>query len=147
MAKPIPGGYTAVTPYLIVKDVAAQLDFVTRAFGAVIHVKMKAPDGSIGHCDVSINGAHIMMGQACGDHKEIPAMLYLYVEDADAVHAKALAAGGILDMSVKDQFYGDRSGSVKDANGNTWWIATHKEDLSEAQIGERMAAEAAKRGK
>ena len=64
MAKPIPDGYTAVTPYLIVKDVQAQLDFVGKAFDAIIHVKMQMPNGVIGHCDVSINGAHVMMGQA-----------------------------------------------------------------------------------
>ncbi|HEX8913153.1 MAG TPA: VOC family protein [Humisphaera sp.] len=140
MAKPIPDGYTAVTPYLILKDVAAELDFVVRAFGATVHTKMTGPDGSIGHCDVSLHGAHVMMGQAHGPHDPTPTMLYLYVADADAVHAAALAAGAALDMPVTDQFYGDRAGSVKDANGVTWWIATHKEDLSEAQLAERMRA-------
>ena len=139
MAKPIPEGYTTVTPYLVVKDVKAQLEFVSRAFGALVHTKMQMPDGSIGHCDASINGAHIMMGQAGPQHPAMPTMLHLYVEDADAVHAQALAAGGLPDMPVKDQFYGDRGGSVKDANGNVWWISTHKEDLSEAQIAQRAA--------
>ena len=139
MAKPIPEGYTTVTPYLIVRDVKAQLDFVTAAFGAVVHTKLQMPDGSIGHCDVSINGAHIMMGQAGPQHREMPTMLHLYVEDCDALHASALAAGGTPDMPVADQFYGDRGGSVKDGNGNVWWISTHKEDLSEAQIRQRAA--------
>lgn len=137
MAKPVPDGYTAVTPYLIVKDVQAQLDFVGKAFDAIIHVKMQMPNGVIGHCDVSIYGAHVMMGQAMQGHPAMPCMIHLYVQDADAVHAKALAAGGTLDAPVKDQFYGDRGGSVKDSNGNTWWISTHKEDLSEDQIRER----------
>jgi PhnB protein len=138
MAKPIPDGYTAVTPYLVVNDVAAQLDFCTRAFGAAVHMKMQMPDGSIGHCDVSINGAHVMMGQARPpQHQAMPCMIHLYVPDADALHAKALAAGGKPDAPVMDQFYGDRGGSVKDSNGNTWWISTHKEDLSEDQIRER----------
>ena len=141
MAKAIPDGYTAVTPYLIVKDVAAQLDFCTRAFGAVTHSKMQRPDGSIGHCDVSVNGAHVMMGQAMQKMSPMPTMLYLYVPDVDVVHAKALAAGAALDMPVTDQFYGDRAGSVRDANDNIWWIATHKEDLSDAQIAERMQAQ------
>src|SRR5690242_15425903 len=117
MAKPIPDGYTAVTPYLVVKDVAVQLDFVTRAFDALVHTKMQMPDGSIGHCDVSINGAHVMMGGAHPpQHPAMPTMVHLYVEDADAVHAKAVAAGGTPDMPVQDQFYGDRGGSVRDAN-------------------------------
>ena len=76
MAKPVPDGYTAVTPYLIVKDVQAQLDFCTRAFGATVHMKMQMPDGSIGHCDVSINGAHVMMGQARPpQHEAMPCMI------------------------------------------------------------------------
>jgi PhnB protein len=139
MATEIPEGYTTVTPYLIVKDVKAQLDFVTKAFGAVVHMKLQMPGGAIGHCDASINGAHVMMGQAGPGHAEMPCMIHLYVEDCDAVYAQALAAGGVADMPVKDQFYGDRGGSVKDVNGNTWWISTHKEDLSEAQIGQRAA--------
>jgi PhnB protein len=146
MAKPVPDGYTAVTPYLLVKDVAAQLEFCERAFGAVVHMKMQKPDGSIGHCDVSINGAHVMMGQAGPQHREMPAMIHLYVDDAAAVHAKALSAGGTLDMPVMDHFYGDRAGSVKDDNGNVWWISTHMEDLSEAQIAQRMQEHFAKAG-
>src|SRR4051812_41713071 len=147
MAKAIPDGYTAVTPYLIVKDVNAQLDFCTRAFGATVHMKMQMPDGSVGHCDVVINGAHVMMGQARPpQHQAMPAMIHLYVQDADAVHAKALAAGGTPDMPLTDHFYGDRAGSVKDVNGNTWYISTHKEDLSEAQIQQRMAGHVAKQG-
>ena len=140
MAKPIPEGFTAVTPYLVVKDVKALMEFLTRAFGATVHCKLEMPGGNIGHADMVVYGSHIMMGQAGDHHPPVPAMLYLYVEDADAVHAQALAAGGTLDSPVKDQFYGDRGGSVKDSNGNIWWISTHKEDLTAEQIGERIAA-------
>ena len=140
MAKFIPDGFSAVTPYLVVPDVKGQMDFLTRAFGATEAFKMQMPDGSISHADMIVLGAHVMTGQAGAHHPPVPAMLYLYVEDCDAVHAKALAAGGTLDQPVKDQFYGDRSGSVKDANGNIWWIATHKEDLTAEQIGQRVAA-------
>ena len=142
MAKPIPDGYTAVTPYLIVKDVKAQLDFCQRAFGATVHMKMQMPDGSIGHSDVSINGAHVMMGQARPpQHQAMPCMIHLYVDDADALHAKALAAGATPDMPVMDHFYGDRAGSVKDSNGNVWWISTHGEDVSQEEMSRRMAAQ------
>jgi len=139
MAKPIPEGYSAVTPYLVVPDVKGLMDFLTRAFGATVHLKMEMPGGGIAHADMLVFGSHVMMGQAGPHHAAVPAMLHLYVDDADAVHARALAAGGVPDQPVKDQFYGDRSGSVKDANGNIWWIATHKEDLSEQQIAQRMA--------
>jgi PhnB protein len=139
MPKPIPDGFTSVTPYLVVPDVKGLMDFLTRAFGATVHFKMEMPGGVIGHADMLVFGSHVMMGQAGAHHPPVPAMLYLYVEDADAVHARALAAGGTLDQPVRDQFYGDRSGSVKDSNGNIWWIATHKEDLSPDEIGRRMA--------
>jgi PhnB protein len=140
MPKPIPDGFTSVTPYLVVPDVKALMAFLTNAFGATEHFKLDMRDGSIGHADMSVFGAHIMMGQAGPHHPPVPAMLYLYVEDCDAIHAKALAAGATLDQPVKDQFYGDRSGSVKDYNGNIWWIATHKEDLTAEQLGQRVAA-------
>jgi PhnB protein len=141
VAKCRPDGFTAVTPYLVVPDVKGQMNFLARAFGASEAFKMQMPDGSISHADMVVFGAHVMMGQAGAHHPPVPAMLYLYVEDCDTVHAKALAAGGALDQPVRDQFYGDRSGSVKDANGNIWWIATHKEDLSPEEIGRRMAGE------
>jgi len=145
MAKPIPDGYTAVTPYLVVKDVKALMDFLTRAFGATVQHKMEVPGGGIAHADMIVFGSHVMMGQSGPHHAPTPAMLYLYVADADAVHAQALAAGGTLEAPVMDQFYGDRGGSVKDSNGNTWWIATHEEDLSPDEIGRRMAG--ARQGK
>ena len=141
MANAIPPGYTAVTPYLLVKDVRAEIDFLTRAFGATVNVKMDMPDGTTGHADVSVFGSHVMMGQGSKAHGEMPAMIHLSVQDCDAVHARALAAGGTLDMPVKDQFYGDRAGSVKDCNGNVWWISTHGEDVSQEEMKRRMAAQ------
>jgi PhnB protein len=141
VAKHIPDGFAAVTPYLVVQDVKALMAFLTNAFGATVHEKVEMPGGGIGHADMVVYGSHIMMGQSGGHHPPTPAMLYLYVEDADAVHAQAVAAGGAAESPVRDQFYGDRAGSVKDANGNVWWIATHKEDLSPDEIGRRMAAQ------
>jgi PhnB protein len=140
MVRPIPEGFAAVTPYLVVKDVDALTDFLTRAFGATVHFKMEMPGGGIAHADMVVFGSHLMMGQSGPHQAPMPAMLYVYVADADVVHANALAAGAALDSPVKDQFYGDRGGSVKDSNGNVWWIATHKEDLSPDEIGRRMAA-------
>jgi PhnB protein len=138
MAKPIPDGYTAVTPYLVVNDAKAQIDFLTRAFGATVNLKMDVPDGTIGHADVSVFGAHVMIGQASDRHPAMPAMVHLYVADADRVHAQAAAAGGKVEMPVTDQFYGDRAGSVRDVNGNVWWISTHGEDLSPEELQRRM---------
>src|SRR5215211_6719657 len=138
MVKFRPEGFTAITPYLVVPDVHALMDFLARAFGATIHTKIELPGHGIAHADMVVFGAHVMMGQAGGHHKPIPAMLYLYVEDADAVHAQAIAAGGKAEMPVTDQFYGDRAGSVRDSNGNVWWIATHKRDLSPDELARAM---------
>jgi len=75
----IPEGYTSVTPYLLIKDVRGQIDFVTRAFGATVNLKMDMPDGAIAHADVSVFGSHVMMGYGGAAHGAKPAMLYLYV--------------------------------------------------------------------
>jgi PhnB protein len=136
--KPIPDGFTAVTPYLIVPDVDAQCDFLHKAFGAVINFKMPMPDGKAGHAEVTINGAKIMMGRSMGQYPPMPVMLYLYVTDVDAVFAQAVAAGGKAANPVADQFYGDRLGMVTDPHGNQWSIATHKQDLTPEQIAENM---------
>ena len=81
-----------------------------------------------------------MMGSAQGDTKPIPAALYMYVPDCDDLYRRALAAGGISVGEPKDQFYGDRHGGVKDPCGNTWWVATHIEDVSDEELARRMAA-------
>jgi uncharacterized glyoxalase superfamily protein PhnB len=88
----------------------------------------------------------IMMGEAGDRCEPKPCMLYVYVPDADAVYNQALRAGATEVMPMTDQFYGDRSGGVKDPEGNEWWIATHIEDVSEAELL-RRAAEARKPGK
>ncbi|MBI4445417.1 MAG: VOC family protein [Acidobacteria bacterium] len=145
--KPIPDGYHSVTPYLIVPGVRGLLDFVVDVFDAVlIEAPMTRPDGSVMHAEVRIGDSILMMGEPSGDFAAMPASLYLYVGDADAVYRKALKAGGVSLMEPADQFYGDRSAGVKDPAGNCWWIATHREDLSPQEIASRAKA-LASRGK
>ena len=139
-AEPIPDGYTAVTPYLIVKDVDALLRFVTDVFGAEIKEEHRLPDGSVMHADVLIGGAHIMMGQANARWTERLGSILVYVPDADAVYARALKAGGTSLQEMTTQFYGDRSGGVEDSNGIAWWISTHVEDVSPEEMEQRMKA-------
>ena len=136
-AKAIPEGYHTVTPYLTVERAAELIEFLQRAFDAEVVLKMVRPDGSIGHSELRIGDSMIMLGGAGGQWKAMPTSIYLYVEDCDAVHAKAVAVGAEVLAPVQDQFYGDRSGGVKDVSGNFWWIATHKEDLSEAELKQR----------
>jgi PhnB protein len=139
-AKPIPEGYTAVTPYVIVKNVDALLRFVKAAFKAQVKEEHRLPDGSVMHADVIIGGAHVMMGQANPQWKEMPGSIMLYVPDADATYEAALAAGGKSVQSMATQFYGDRSGGVEDPSGVTWWISTHVEDVSPEEMERRMKA-------
>ena len=138
--KPIPDGYTSVTPYLIVRDADRLIQFLTDAFGARVHEAHKTPDGAIVHADVVIGDAHIMLAQASGQWPERKGSILLYVPDADATYARALAAGATSVYEVVTQFYGDRSGGVEDPCGVTWWISTHVEDVAPEEIERRMKA-------
>jgi PhnB protein len=98
-----------------------------QAFGAKEIERMSMPDGSIGHGEVRISDPVIMLGDARGETwKAMPSSIYLYITDCDAVYKQALEVGATPLMEPKDQFYGDRSGSVKDPVGNNWFIATTK---------------------
>ena len=139
--KPVPDGYTAVTPYLVAEDAPRLIDFLVEAFGAVERMRMPMPDGGIGHAEVEIAGAAVMLGSASPpDFPPVAAQLHLYVEDADAVYARAVAAGATAIAEPADQFYGDRLGRIADPAGNVWSIATHIEDVTTEQMMERMAA-------
>lgn len=143
--KPVPDGFRTVTPYLLVKGVASLIEFLKQAFDAVEIHRTALPSGAIMHAEMQIGDSRIMMGEVPQGHSPMPAMLYLYVPDADSVHAKAMRAGATLLAPPSDQFYGDRAGAVKDSTGNNWWIATHKEDLSGEEIAERAASAMKKR--
>jgi len=139
--KPVPDGYHSVTPYLIVRGVAKLIDFLKEAFEAVETERLPGPDGTIGHAEVRIGDSIVMMGEG-GHFDPMPAAIYLYVNDVDAYYARALDAGATSVMEPTDQFYGDRSGGVKDAFGNLWFVATHKEDVSREEILRRAQARA-----
>ena len=141
--KPIPDGYHSITPYLIVKGATQLVDFLKRAFGAKEVHLMKGPDGGVAHGDVLIGDSHVMLGEGSGPWAPQPTSLYLYLPDCDAAYTQALAAGGTSVQEPKTQFYGDRHGAVKDPSGNTWWMATHVEDVPPEEL-ERRAADAAR---
>lgn len=136
--KPIPDGYHTVTPYLIVEDALAILDFLERAFGATVLDRYLAPDGSVTHAEFRIGDSLVMLGGASAQYPAIAAMLHLYVEDVDAVYRQALAAGATSLREPENMPYGDRSGGVKDPAGNQWWIATHVEDVSSEELARRQ---------
>jgi PhnB protein len=146
--KPIPEGYHSVTPYLIIKGASAALDFYKKAFGAKELFRMDGPDGKVGHAEIKIGNSPLMLAD---EHPErgyrgpqslggTTVSICLYVENADAVFNQAVAAGAQVLHPVKDQFYGDRSGTVADPYGHIWTVATHKEDVSHEEMQRRIAA-------
>jgi PhnB protein len=146
--KPIPEGYHTATPYLIIKDAARAIEFYKKAFGATELMRMTQPDGRVGHAEIKIGDSPIMLAdefpemgsrspQSLGGS---PVSLYLYVVDVDGLAKRAVEAGAKLVRPVKDQFYGDRSGSVEDPFGHQWHIATHVEDVAPDEIDKRAAA-------
>jgi uncharacterized glyoxalase superfamily protein PhnB len=138
--KPIPEGYHSVTPYLVVRGAEQTIDFLKQAFGAeVVFEPLKRPDGTILHTEVTIGDSRVMLSEASDQHPAKPAMLYLYVPDIDALYRRALSAGGVSIKEPTDEFFGDRTGSVKDPAGNHWEIATRKEDVAPQELKKRAA--------
>ena len=142
--KPIPENYPRVIPYLIVKDVNKQMDFLTEVFGAKQSEKMTLEDGTVNHAEVRLGDSVMMIGRSSDDYPPNPTMIYIYVEDTDAAYSKALKAGAKSLMEPADQFYGDRNAGVKYPFGNSWWIASHVEDISSEEM-ERRNKERAKK--
>ena len=143
--KPIPDGYPAVTPYLMVRDAARFVEFLTTVFDARVTEQLKRPDGKLGHTEVRVRDSLIMLSDASDDHPATPVMLHFYVEDVDATFARAVQAGGTVVAEPAVQFYGDRSGGVKEPCGNTIWIASHVEDVAPDELQRRAAAAMAKK--
>jgi len=151
--RPVPAGYSAVTPYLALRGAAQAIEFYKKAFGAKEIMRMPGPEGKIGHAEVQIGDARVMLAdefEAMGflgpqTRGGSTVQLYLYVKDVDATFARAIAAGAKLVRAVEDQFYGDRSGSIEDPFGHLWHVSTRKEELTMAEV-KRRAEKMAKQG-
>ena len=143
---PIPEGYHSVTPYLIIRGAAQALEFYGRALGASEVMRLEHGD-KIGHAEIKLGDSHVMLADEFPEMGAVspqslggtPVGICLYVPNVDALFAQAVAAGAIIERPVQDQFYGDRSGTIVDPFGHKWTLATHIEDLTPAQISERMA--------
>jgi len=139
--KPIPDGYHAVTPYVTVRGAEKVIEFLHKAFDAeMTHEPLKRPDGSIMHAEVKIGDSRVMLADESDQAKASAGTFYLYVNDADAAYHRAVKAGGRSVMEPMDMFYGDRCGGVKDASGNSWMVATHKEDVALPELKKRTEA-------
>ena len=139
--KPVPEGYHTVTPYLTVRNAPKVIEFLKQAFGAKLtHDATKRPDGSIMHAEVIIGDSRVMIAEESAMAKATLSSLYIYVADVDSVYRQAIKAGGSSVMEPMDMFYGDRSGGVKDPSGNSWFVATHKEDVEPKELARRAEA-------
>ncbi|MDZ4685166.1 MAG: VOC family protein [Planctomycetaceae bacterium] len=144
--KPIPDGYHTLTPYLIVRGGKAALEFYKKAFGATEVLRLDMPDGNIAHAEMKIGDSIFMMGEEneqyqCHSPLKLggtPLGLMVYVKDADAAYNQAIAAGATVLRPIKNQFYGDRSGTVTDPFGHQWTVATHVEDVPHEELMQRM---------
>jgi PhnB protein len=148
--KAIPDGYHAITPYLVCDGAAAAMTFYAKVFGAKeLFPPMSAPGGKIGHAEMRIGDAVIMLADEAPEmgyrgpraHGGTPVSLLLYVNDVDATCRAAVDAGAKVQREVKNQFYGDRSGTIEDPFGHVWTIATHVEDVAPDEMERRMKAE------
>ncbi len=149
--KPIPDGYHSVTPYLSLKNAAAAIAFYKAAFNAEEIYRLDMQGNMVGHCELQIGNSRIMVADEFPDMPDAVTAspitlgnttfgLCIYLPDVDAAFDKAIAAGAKVRRPVADQFYGDRTGTLEDPSGHIWTLATHIEDVTPAQMKERMAA-------
>jgi len=147
MANPIPAGRHSLQPYIRVVGADKAIAFYTQAFGAQEIERMAGPTGAVMHCELKIGDSVLMLSEefkewgvlAPPSTKGTPVTIQFYTDDVDATHAKAVAAGAKSTLAPWDAFWGDRIAKVVDPFGHEWSIATHKEDLSSAEIKRRSA--------
>jgi PhnB protein len=146
-AKPIPEGAQSISSYITVTGADRAIEFYKKAFGATEVGRITMPDGTIGHCELDIGNSKLMLAEENRQWGNLspltlggsPVQLCLYVEDVDKVFAYAIRAGATVlgNMEVKDQFYGDRTGTLTDPFGHIWTIMTHIEDVSYPELQKR----------
>jgi PhnB protein len=144
--EPIPAGYHSVTANLVVDGGAAALEFYERAFGAEVLMRLVGPGGMIMHSEVRIGDTIFTVSDQMEEYgvrapdpsQPVHASFMVYCDDADALHARAIAAGATQVSEVADHFHGDRAGSLRDPFGHRWIVATNIEDVGEAEMQRRM---------
>jgi PhnB protein len=144
----VPKGYHSITPYLIVNDAASAIEFYKKVFGAKEVMRMSKPGGKVGHAELIIGDAKIMLADefpemgALAPHAfgGTPVTIHLYIKNVDNIVDRAAASGAKILRAVETMFYGDRGGSVEDPFGHKWYISTHVEDVSRAEMKKRMSA-------
>ena len=138
MPKNPPDGYQRIIPYIAYDDAPAAIDFLCSTFGFEKRFQMPTPDGKIGHAELSYGGDNVLMLASSQPQMEFISpkdvgarysSILVYVDDVDAHHAHAKAAGADIQSEPEDQFYGDRSYRVTDPEGHQWFFHTHVRDV------------------
>ena len=146
--RPVPEDRQTVTPYLTIKNAGAAIEFYKKVFGATEKMRLAEPDGKVGHAEIAIGKARIMISD---EYPELDVLspqsrggstsgLHILVDDVDAVFSAAVAAGAKVLKPVTDEFYGERTGRLADPFGHVWYIATVKEELSDDEVQKRYQA-------
>jgi PhnB protein len=144
--KPIPPGYHSVTPYLVLSDAAAAIEFYKKAFGAQEMFRMGAPGGKVGHAELKIGDSMIMLSDEMMGNKSPKSLggsavsIFLYLEDVDSIYNQAVKAGAKADAPPTNMFWGDRFGRLTDPFGHLWGLATHVEDVAPEEMDKRARA-------
>jgi len=145
--KAIPEGVQAVMPMLVCKNVSAEMDFCKITFDALELVRRPGPDGKVAHAAMTINGAMIMIegewptlqSRSPQTDGSSPVIIYVYVNDTDSVIEKAVSAGAKILLTAKDQFWGDRTGRIMDAEGHVWTISSRIEETASTEREDRWS--------
>lgn len=144
---PIPDSYRRITPCLTVRGAAKALEFYAAAFGASERMRFPGPGGTIAHAELEIGDSVVIVADEQQDTKApppgglqgSPAYLFIYVDDVDAVIARAVELGATLQRPAQDEFYGDRDGYIIDPFGHGWVVASHTEDVTPDELTARLA--------
>jgi PhnB protein len=135
-------------PYLHIDGAADAIEFYKQVFAATERMRMGGPDGKIGHAELAIGDSVLMLADEYPDmgirgpkaFGGSPVVLAIYVDDVDAVVAKATGAGATIQRPIEDRFYGDRVGQIEDPFGHVWSVQTHIEDVSPEEMRRRAEA-------
>lgn len=141
MKESTPEGHSTVCPYLVIDEVALQLDFLKNVFDAEIIESIDGEDGKVIHAEARIGNSIVMMGQSNAGNTARESMNYMYVDNADNRYAKAMEHGSVSLNEPVDRFYGIREAGIKDPCGNQWWFGHVVEQVSKEELQRRMSEE------
>jgi PhnB protein len=133
-----PAGYTTVAPWVVTDDTGAFLDFVAAVFEGDALARVVTEDGLVGHGEIRVGDTVVLAFDRRPEWPVMPSLLRIFVPDADAAFARAIAAGSVVVTDLDNNAFGQRGGRIKDPFGNIWWVTCHVEDVPEDVIWQRL---------